>query len=139
MPMFSAWLLILIQSVFCHPSVRNVGGHRQPAVRNNAPHPGPAHHLVRSSSNIGTPNPVRTTFDVSVLNGEAVSVSGDVITLRSGQMIKMTCKVTYHRDLGKHFFLIIDLVVWRSTEKNHVFCSIHLSVCVPEVLPPTWR
>ena len=86
-----AWILILLQSVFCHPHLRNVDGRRQ-------------FEAIRSSSAIGTPNAVRTTFDVSVLNGEAVSESGDVITLRSGQMIIMTCKVTYERDLGKHFY-----------------------------------
>ena len=69
MPLNLAWILILLQSVICHPSLRNVNGRRQPEVR--------------SSSDIGTPNAVRTTFDVSVLNGEAVSESGDVITLHT--------------------------------------------------------
>ncbi len=92
----SVCLLLLLGSASCYPNIGRAGSPRQPELR--------------SVSNPGQPNAVRTTYDISVLGGEAISTEGDVITLRSGQMIEITCKVTYERQLGKYFYVFVHVL-----------------------------
>ncbi len=74
--MVSALSLALLVSVSCHPSRRG------------------SVHVH--------PHAVEVTFDISVLDGSAVSEAGDTITVRAGQMIRMTCRIQYDKQLGMY-------------------------------------
>ena len=72
--MVSIMSMALLVSVSCHPSRRG------------------AVHVH--------PNAVEVTFDVSVLDGSAVAEAGDIITVKAGQMIRLTCRIQYDKQLG---------------------------------------
>ncbi len=48
------------------------------------------------------PAPVKTTFDISLVDGEGILFENATVTLKAGQEIRMTCKVTYDRKLGEY-------------------------------------
>ena len=100
--MITVWLVLLLVSVSCHPSIRGDGSPGQPQLRNQR-------NVV-----IGQPNPIETTFSVAVLEGTLISGDGGALTpltMGAGSLIRMTCKVTYDRQLGKYFRVCQTYVV----------------------------
>ncbi len=47
------------------------------------------------------PVPIKTIFDISFVDGEEILFENDMMTVKAGEDIRMTCKVTYDRKLGE--------------------------------------